>query len=67
MTRDEVATSTRVALSVDEAAARLGVSEWTIRQAIKRGELTSRRIGHRVLVPVEAIDNFFDDAREESE
>lgn len=51
--------SERVALSVDEAAARLGVSEWTVRQAIKRGEIPSRRIGHRVLIPAEAIDNFF--------
>lgn len=49
----------RVALSVDEAAARLGVSEWSVRQAIKRGDIPSRRIGHRVLVPTEAIDNFF--------
>lgn len=61
--RDEI-TPARVALSVDEAAARLGVSEWTVRQAIKRGDIPSRRIGHRVLVPVEAIDNFF---REEAE
>lgn len=51
----------RVALSVDEAAARLGVSEWSVRQAIKRGELRSRRIGHRVLVPVDAVDHFFDE------
>jgi len=59
--RGEVERGTRVALSVDEAAARLGVSEWSVRQAIKRGELASRRLGNRVLVPVEAIDNFFKD------
>jgi excisionase family DNA binding protein len=49
----------RVALSVDEAAARLGISEWSVRQAIKRGEIPARRVGNRVLVPVDAIDNFF--------
>lgn len=59
--RDELAATSRVALSVDEVATRLGVSEWTVRQAIKRGDIPSRRIGQRVLVPVEAIDNFFKD------
>lgn len=60
MTAATTPASDRVALSVDEAAARLGVSEWTVRQAIKRGEIPSRRIGHRVLIPADAIDRFFE-------
>lgn len=37
--------------SVTEAAAILGISEWTYYEAVKRGELPARKIGRRIVVP----------------
>jgi excisionase family DNA binding protein len=45
-------------LGVREAAARLGVSERTIRALIASGELRSLRVGRRRLVPVDAIADY---------
>lgn len=41
--------------SVDDAAARLGISSKGVRRLIARGELPARRIGARVLIPTEAL------------
>ena len=43
-------------LSREEAAKRLNVSVRTVDRAIARGELKSRRLGARVLVPVAEIE-----------
>lgn len=48
-----------LALTVPQAADRLGCSEWLIRQAVARGELPvlPRAIaGSRVLIPVAALE-----------
>ncbi len=45
----------RSALSIDEAAHTLGVSHMTIRRAIRAGALTHRRLGDRILIPVDAL------------
>ena len=45
----------RMAYSVTEAAAALGVSKTLIYQMIRRGELPSVKIGARRVVPVAAI------------
>ena len=45
-------------LGVREAAARLGVSERTIRELVATGELRSLRVGRRRLVPVDAIADY---------
>jgi excisionase family DNA binding protein len=44
------------ALSITEAAKRLGVHRETLRAAIARGEIPAGRVGRRWLVPVAAIE-----------
>ena len=46
------------AYSVAEAAEELGVSQWLVREAIRRGEIHCNRIGKRVIIPAAAIDQF---------
>jgi excisionase family DNA binding protein len=50
----------RVALSVNEAAIQAGVSINTLRKHIASGELTARRVGHRVLVTVPDLLKWLD-------
>jgi excisionase family DNA binding protein len=47
-----------LAVNVPEAARRLGVSPRTIATLIARGELLSRKIGRRRVIPVEALEKF---------
>ncbi len=47
-----------LAVSVSEAARRLGVSARTIATLIARKELGSRKIGRRRIVPVASLDAF---------
>ncbi len=47
-----------LAVNVREAARRLGVSPRTIATLIARGELASRKIGRRRVIPVEALEKF---------
>lgn len=47
----------RQALTIGEAAHRLGVHRETLRSAIERGEIPAARIGRRWLVPVAALDD----------
>jgi excisionase family DNA binding protein len=46
----EVAGMTDRLHGIREAAARIGVSPWTARRLIRRGDLRSVRVGRRVLV-----------------
>ena len=48
----------RVALSVEEAAGRLGVSGSLIWKMVNQGTIRTVRAGHRVLVPVSAVEEF---------
>ena len=48
----------RVALSVEEAAGRLGVSRSLIWKMVNQGTIRTVRAGHRVLVPVRAVEEF---------
>ncbi len=48
----------RSAVSIDEAAWSLGLSERTVRRAIKDGRLEHRRIGDRVLIPVGVLEHW---------
>ena len=48
----------RAALSVKEAAERLGISRSMAFKLIKRGDLRSVKAGTRTLVPVAATDEF---------
>ncbi len=49
-------------LTVDEVAAELRVSSWTIYQRIKDGSLRSIRVGRLIRVPRVALDEFLGSA-----
>jgi excisionase family DNA binding protein len=51
-----VSESQRLAYSIREAAACLGVHPLTVRAAISRGELRTIRLGRRILIPRSAVD-----------
>ena len=51
-------TTERVALSVEEAAGRLGVSRSLIWKMVNPGTIRTVRAGHRVLVPVSVVEEF---------
>lgn len=42
--------------SVPEAAALIGISEWSAYEAIKRGEFPARKIGRRIVIPKIQLD-----------
>lgn len=42
--------------SVDEAATYLGISPWTVREMIWRGDLACIRLGRRVLLDLQDLD-----------
>lgn len=44
--------------TVAEVAQVLGISEWLAYQRIRSGELPSRRIGRRIVVPKAALDRW---------
>ena len=56
--------SERLTITVDEAAARLGLSRNGAYEAVRRGEIPSLRIGRRVLVPRAALERMLDRADE---
>ena len=45
----------RVTLSVEEVASLLGLGRTAAYEAARRGEIPSRRLGRRVIVPVPAL------------
>jgi excisionase family DNA binding protein len=45
----------RITLTVEEAAALLGLGRTAAYEAARRGEIPSRRLGRRVIVPVPAL------------
>jgi excisionase family DNA binding protein len=45
-------------LTIAEAAAPLGLSEKALRQRIFRGQLPYRKLGKRVLIPVDELAKF---------
>ena len=55
-------TPSPLAVSTREAAAMLGVSERTLREASKRGEIQRCRIGSRVVFPIAAINSLLQGA-----
>lgn len=46
----------KLTLNVSEAAIQLGISRPSLYQAIKRGEVPVIKIGHRVLIPISALE-----------
>ena len=47
-------------LSIDEVAGHLGLHRKTVELMIRRGELRSTRVGRRVLVRVDELQEFID-------
>ena len=45
----------RVTLTVEETASLLGVGRSAAYEAVRRGDLPSRRLGRRLIVPVPAL------------
>jgi excisionase family DNA binding protein len=52
---------TIMAVGLTEAARRLGVSPRTVATLVARGELYSRRIGRRRVIPVRALEMFLNE------
>lgn len=52
----------RLTVSAREAAQMLGVSERTIYQLTKTGKIPSKKIGARVIYPIDGLRRFVNDA-----
>jgi excisionase family DNA binding protein len=50
----------RTTITVTEAARLLGISRTTAYEAARRGELPTRRLGHRLVVPVPWLINWLE-------
>lgn len=57
----------RIALSISEAAAALGVGRSMIYVLIGSGEIRPIKIGRRTLIPIESIDSFMDRKNREAQ
>ena len=53
----------RLAYTVKEAAAAIGVSEVQVRRMIKRGAVKVKREGRRVIIPAAALDDYLNGAQ----
>ena len=45
----------KLTLNVSEAALKLGISRPSLYQALKRGEIPCIKVGHRVVIPISAL------------
>jgi excisionase family DNA binding protein len=52
--------SDRLTVTVEQAGARLGVSRTLAYELMRRGQIPSRRLGRRVVVPVRALELMVD-------
>ena len=52
----------RMTLSIEEAAARLGISRALAYELVRRGELPRLRLGRRIVIPLKALEEFVDAA-----
>ncbi len=52
----------RMTLSIDEAAAMLGISRAHAYELVRRGELPRLRLGRRVVIPRKALEEYVEDA-----
>ena len=51
-------------LTIDEAAARLRVSRWSVYNLIRSGQLRTIKIGRRRLVPLDALTECLEHLKE---
>lgn len=47
-----------LAVAIPEAARRIGVSPRTVATLVARGELQSRKVGRRRIIPIAALEKF---------
>lgn len=52
----------RMTLTIEEAAALLGISRALAYELVKRGELPSLRLGRRLVMPRKALEAFLETA-----
>jgi excisionase family DNA binding protein len=52
----------RMTLSIEEAAARLGISRALAYELVRRGELPRLRLGRRIVIPLKALEEFVESA-----
>jgi excisionase family DNA binding protein len=50
----------KVAYNIAEVAVLLGISETSAREGARRGEIPSKKVGHRVLVPMAAFNKWLE-------
>ena len=55
--------TSRKTMTVDEAAACLGLSRGTAYQAVRTGSIPSIRVGRRILVPTHALESLLASAK----
>lgn len=65
--RRRVSNVNRLTLTVEEAAAALGISRAFAYEAVHRGEIPHVRIGRRILVPKAALEQLVDPSREDAD
>jgi excisionase family DNA binding protein len=53
-----------ILFTIDEAAARLRVSRWSVYNLIRSGQLSTVKIGRRRLVPADALTECLDHLKE---
>ena len=58
LTEKSETTVERLTATVTEAAKMIGVSERTIHQLTKEGKLPHKRVGRRLLFPIESVRRF---------
>lgn len=50
----------KIAYNISEVAKMLGISETSAREGARRGEIPSKKVGHRTLVPIAAFNKWLD-------
>jgi hypothetical protein len=48
----------RLAISVSETADAMGISRFLVMELIRTGNLPCKRLGRRIIIPVEALDEW---------
>lgn len=64
--REDQMNDNRLTMTVEQAAAALGVSRGTAYAAVRAGQLPTVRIGRRVLVPTEGLRSFLREATQKA-
>jgi len=54
----------RLAISINEFAACVGIGRNTVRNLLAAGDLKAKRIGTRVIIPMEEVERFLDELEE---